>query len=125
VVSRLDEHTILLVEDEPFILMEVQRVLETAGARVLPAYTVAEALDALPTGSVTAAILDFKLHDGTADDLCRELVSRNIPFVIYSGYPRVEGECTRWAIVSKPADPVLLVSSVLDVLTAQGCVKPQ
>jgi CheY-like chemotaxis protein len=32
--DRLDDQTILLVEDEPFIQMDVQQWLEATGARV-------------------------------------------------------------------------------------------
>ena len=72
---------------------------------------------------ITAAILDYRLQGGTADDLCKLLVQRKIPFVIYSGYPNVEGECNRWEIVSKPADPRLLVTLVLSVLVAHQAVQ--
>ena len=35
--DRLDNHLILLVEDEPFIQMDIQQGLEEAGARVCAA----------------------------------------------------------------------------------------
>ena len=111
-IERLDDHIILLVEDEPFILADIQQELEKVGARVLPATTVQEALALLDSEPVTASILDFKLQGGTADDLCHQLTERKIPFVIYSGYTNVEGECNKWEIVSKPADPRELVTRV-------------
>ncbi len=69
---------------------------------------------------ITASILDFKLQGGTADDLCHQLNERKIPFVIYSGYTNVEGECSKWDIVHKPADPRELVTRVLGVLVASA-----
>jgi DNA-binding response OmpR family regulator len=119
-IDRLDTQTILVVEDEPFILLEIQRVLEEVGARVLTAGSVQEALALLDREDVTASILDYRLQGGTADDLCHQLTARKIPFVIYSGYPNVEGECRRWEIVSKPADPQLLVARVLSVLVTSA-----
>ncbi|MFA5901061.1 MAG: response regulator [Hyphomicrobium sp.] len=119
-IDRLDGHSVLLVEDEPFILLDVQQGLEAAGARVLPAFSVPEALALLASETVTASVLDFMLDGGTADDLCHQLVERKIPFVIYSGYSDVEGECRRWEIVQKPADPAELVLKVLAVLTASA-----
>jgi DNA-binding NtrC family response regulator len=120
VTDRLDDQTILLVEDEPFILMDVQEALEEAGARVVPAQTVREALGLLAVEPITASVLDFKLEGGTADDLCHELVERKIPFVIYSGYTNVEGDCSKWDIVQKPADSRQLVACVLKVIVANS-----
>lgn len=123
-MDRLDGQIILLVEDEAFILADIQQELEKVGARVLPASTVQEALALLVSEPITASILDFKLHGGTADDLCHELTERKIPFVIYSGYTDVEGECNKWEIVSKPADPRELVTRVLRVLVANALPDP-
>jgi CheY-like chemotaxis protein len=118
--KMLRGQTVLLVEDEPMILCTVQNLLEDEGAGVLPAASVQEALALLSEHDVTASILDYKLRGGTADDLCHELTERKIPFVIYSGYPNVDGECNKWGIVAKPADPQLLVSHVLSVLVASA-----
>ncbi len=90
------------------------------GASVLTARSVREALAKLAAERITASILDYRLQGGTADDLCHQLTARKIPFVIYSGYPNVEGECKRWEIVVKPADPQLLVTRVLSVLVASA-----
>ena len=118
--DRLDDHTVLLVEDEPFILEDVKSALEEAGARVVPAQSVRQALDLLGVEAITASVLDFKLKGGTADDLCHQLTDRKIPFVIYSGYTNVEGECSRWKIIQKPVDPRELVSSVLSVIVSSA-----
>ena len=109
--DRLNDHTILLVEDEPFIQMDIQQCLEAAGAHVVAACTVQGCSGLLDSQPITASILDFKLQDGTADDLCHLLTQRKIPFVIYSGYTNVEGECSKWKIVRKPADPLELVNT--------------
>ena len=124
-MHRLDDQIILLVEDEPFILADVQQELERCGAQVLPATSVEEALALLDTESITASILDFKLQGRTADDLCHQLTERKIPFVIYSGYTNVEGECSKWEIISKPADPSELVALVTRVLVASSRLSPQ
>jgi CheY-like chemotaxis protein len=120
--NRLAGQVILFVEDEPLILLAAQQLLEDEGARVLPTTSVQSALERLHAEEISAAILDYRLQGGTADDLCRTLVARKIPFVIYSGYPNVEGECSRWEIVSKPADPRLLVTLVLSVLVANRAI---
>ena len=86
--ERLDEHIILLVEDEPFILADIQQELEKVGARVLPATTVEEALALLDSEPITASILDFKLQGGTADDLCHQLTEHKICLLYTSPSPR-------------------------------------
>ena len=63
-IDRLNDHTILLVEDEPFIQMDIQECLEAEGARVVAACTVQEALELLDSQPITASILDFKLKAG-------------------------------------------------------------
>ena len=115
----LEGHTILLAEDEPFIREDVRSALEEAHASVVPAESVSQALTLLERHRITASVLDFKLKGGTADDLCHQLTQRGIPFVIYTGYSSIEGECSRWGeIIKKPTDPSELVSSVLAVLVS-------
>lgn len=118
--DRLDAQTILVVEDEPFILLEIQRTLEEVGARVLAARSVQEAQALLVAEHINASILDYLLQGGTADELCHQLTALKIPFVIYSGYPNVNGDSNKWEIVPKPADPRLLVTRVLSVLVASA-----
>jgi DNA-binding response OmpR family regulator len=72
--DQLFGHTVLLVEDEPFILEDVKAALEEAGARA--AQSVGQALDLLGVEAITASVLDFKLKGGTADDLCHQLTER-------------------------------------------------
>lgn len=123
-IDTLDGHLILLVEDEPFIQLDVQQGLEDAGAGVRAAQTVEEAFELLRVHPITASVLDFKLGGGTADDLCHELTARKIPFVIYSGYKDVEGDCNKWEIVHKPADTRDLVARVLKVLVENALPDP-
>jgi DNA-binding response OmpR family regulator len=119
-MTNLSDHTILLVEDEPVVLMDVQQSLEAAGAHVCAAKTVQEALQLLETQPITASVLDFKLHDRTAAGLCHQLTERKIPIVIYSGYPDIARELHKWEVVAKPAHPGELVNRVMKVLVAQA-----
>lgn len=121
--NRLANQVILLVEDEPLILLSAQQLLEEEGAQVVATTSIPSAIELLHSERITAAILDYRLHGGTADDLCKVLVQRKIPFVIYSGYPNVEGECNRWEIVAKPTDPRLLVTLVLSVFVANQAIQ--
>jgi CheY-like chemotaxis protein len=55
---------ILMLEDEPLILMDLEFAAEDAGARPLCASSVREALSILQAEPVDSAILDVTLKDG-------------------------------------------------------------
>jgi DNA-binding response OmpR family regulator len=119
-IIRLDGQSILVVEDEPLILVDVQCALEEVGACVLPATTVQEALDLLLAHRITASVIDYKLQGGTAEGLCHQLAERKIPFVIYSGDPNVAGGGSNWEVVLKPAEPGMLVARLCAVVFANA-----
>jgi len=78
--------TILVIEDEPLVALDISETFQVANARVEVAPTCTAARHGMQAG-VVAAILDLGLHDGNGQALCDELKSRSIPFVVYSGYP--------------------------------------
>lgn len=47
----------------------------------------------------------------------RALHRLNIPFVIYSGYSKLEGACSKGELIEKPASTHTLVIAILDALT--------
>jgi DNA-binding response OmpR family regulator len=108
--------SILVVEDEPIIAMEVVRGLEAAGASVSTARTLYDALSKVECPDLSAAVLDHALNDGDASQICDRLDERNIPFVIYSGYDYVEGPCSEGEHVRKPVRPEVLVTTVVNLL---------
>ena len=83
-----DTRTILLVDDEPLILMDLEFAAEDAGLECLPAPNLAEALSFIESHGdrLDVAVLDVSL---TGNDTClpiaRELDLRGIPYVIHSG----------------------------------------
>ena len=83
-----DTRTILLVDDEPLILMDLEFAAEDAGLECLPAPNLAEALSFIESHGdrLDVAVLDVSL---TGNDTClpiaRELDERGIPYVIHSG----------------------------------------
>jgi DNA-binding response OmpR family regulator len=111
---------ILLVEDEPLIMFDITCALEDAGARVHCARRLSDAISLLGTMRISAAILDYVLSDGTADDLCEELRRRKIPFSIYSGYNSLHGTCSGEAILSKPSCAGDLMNMVRSLCLGSG-----
>lgn len=79
--------SILLVEDDAFIALDMVDQLEKAGYRVLgPAATAADGLALLASAAPQAAVLDVRLADETSEPVAMELSRRQIPFVVASGY---------------------------------------
>jgi two-component SAPR family response regulator len=78
---------ILIVEDEFFIALNLQRVLQEAGAWIVGSVpSVDDALDACDREDVDAAVLDVKLWEGSTLAVAAELRRRGIPFVFASAY---------------------------------------
>jgi DNA-binding response OmpR family regulator len=108
--------SILVVEDNPLIAMDVVQGLEAAGASVSMARTLGDALTIVERPDLSAAVLDHRLNEGDASQICERLDQRNIPFVIYSGYDYVEGPCSEGEHVRKPVRPEVLVATVVNLL---------
>ena len=108
--------SILVVEDNPIIAMDVVQGLRDAGASVSEARTLSDALCKVECPALSAAVLDHALNDGDASQICDRLDQRSIPFVIYSGYDYVEGPCSEGEHVRKPVPSSVLVQAVVDVL---------
>jgi DNA-binding NtrC family response regulator len=116
----LDGCDVLLVEDEPLVMLDIKCALEETGARVDCARSLSEARALVKVEKVVAAVVDYVLADGTADDLCSELKQRDIPFAVYSGYQQLDGSCSRGEVLSKPARPDDLVALVLHIFASKS-----
>jgi DNA-binding response OmpR family regulator len=82
----LNQASILVAEDEPFIALDLAYAIEDAGGEVVgPAASVKEALDLLETRPVAAAILDVNLADRDISPLAEILLGRGIPIIIQTG----------------------------------------
>jgi DNA-binding response OmpR family regulator len=86
----LTDHQILVCEDEALIALDIKDALVRAGAKVVLTSLQREALAVVEGTAISAAILDHSLKDGDASQLCTRLKERNIPFVIYSGFDKVD-----------------------------------
>jgi DNA-binding response OmpR family regulator len=117
-------YSILVVEDEPIIAMDVVQSLQAAGAAVSRASTLSDALCKVECPQLSAAVLDHALNDGDASQICERLEKRNIPFLIYSGYDHVEGPCSEGRHLRKPVRPETLVNAVVAVLAEQPSWSP-
>jgi DNA-binding NtrC family response regulator len=76
---------VLIIEDEPLIALDLEQALSSAGAAVTIANSAATALEAVEAPSLTAAIVDLRLHGHSVRDVVERLAARSLPFVFYSG----------------------------------------
>ena len=79
--------TILLVEDEPLILMDLEFAVEDHGCRALCATCCSEAIRAVERADhIAVAVLDVSLKGGeNCEAVARELDRRGIPYLLHSG----------------------------------------
>ena len=80
--------TILILEDEPFILMDMEDVLQNAGFSVKAYTSRTEAMKWLTFNTPSAAILDFELKDGASTDIALLLQTRGAPIIVCSAMDR-------------------------------------
>ena len=118
----LEGRAILVVEDEPLIVMDITQAFEATGAAVTSTNTLKHALILVEHDGLSGAILDHSLGDGNSSLLCQRLKERGIPFMIYSGYSIVEGPCRDALHISKPAAEGALVAAMEGLI--RGDTKP-
>ena len=86
-IRKLDEASVLLVEDQVLIAMDVEMMLSDNGINtVTVANSSANALDHLKRFTPDIALLDINLGIGTSVPVAQELVRRNVPFIFATGY---------------------------------------
>ncbi|HVR65753.1 MAG TPA: PAS domain S-box protein [Verrucomicrobiae bacterium] len=111
---------ILLVEDDPLSVLQIQSALENAGAEIAAvASTLQEALDAAEDG-LSAAVLDVNLDGEMSHTAAERLIARRVPIVFATGYDAASLLPTHLRAVptlQKPVDTAVLVQ-MLAGLTA-------
>jgi DNA-binding response OmpR family regulator len=108
----LDGRSILIVEDEPLIAMDIVQAFEATGAKLTTTNTLQHALSLVEHDGLAGVILDHALGDGDSSLLCARLRERGVPYIIYSGLPTIEGACAGALHVAKPAAPGQLVAAM-------------
>jgi DNA-binding NtrC family response regulator len=108
--------SILVVEDEPLIAMDIVQALGRVGAHATMTTTVRHALILVEHDGLSAAIMDHALADGDSTQLCARLKMRDIPYVSYSGYDAVAGASKDAPHINKPASMDKLLSVLEDLL---------
>ena len=108
--------TLLIVEDEALVALDIEATLRTAGYAVAGiATTVAQGLAMLEATDIDGAILDANLFGDSVAPVAEWLRAHGVPFVVVSGYSRgqLEPSMRDAPLLSKPI-------SYDDLLTAVG-----
>ncbi|MBR7621465.1 hypothetical protein JKL49_18885 [Phenylobacterium sp. 20VBR1] len=118
----LNQVSVLVVEDQPFIALDLALAVgDVGGNAVGPAASCKEALAFLATGIVDAAILDVNLVDGDSSAVMEVLVGLNVPFIVHTAVDLPSGLAARFSdlvVRIKPCPAASLVAQ-LELLLAE------
>ena len=87
----LEGRSILIVEDEPLIVMDITQAFEGTGAALTTTNALHQASILVEHDGLAGAILDHALGNGNSTKLYERLTERGIPYIIYGGFDAVEG----------------------------------
>jgi DNA-binding response OmpR family regulator len=114
----LARETVLVLEDEPLILIEIADALADAGAEVISAVRTDQALRSVELRAITAAVLDIGLSQESFHCLCRRLEELGVPFLFYSGYGQAPDAWSHVPLIVKPASEKDIVRAVAQLRAA-------
>ena len=106
--------TVLVVDDEMLIALDIQAQLAELGHHTVVAPHLAGALQALDRSPVDLVIVDWHLRDQVATPLVEVLKARGVPFIICTGsaLEELSGLFPSVPVVPKPFNTDQLLASV-------------
>lgn len=110
--------TVLVVEDEFFVGLEIAQTLESAGAEIVgPARTLEEAAELMSDGTPDMAVLDVDLDGLYSFDLALDLQRRGIRVVFATAHADdgnlFRGQVAAIPRIGKPTTPRALLRALL------------
>ena len=117
-----DLATVLVVEDEALIALDLQALLEHAGYRVLgPANSPAVAFNLLEANQPDVALLDINLGRTDAFAIADRLAKQNTKLIFLTGYTvqTLPPAHRHRPLVSKPYLPNMVLQAVGDALASE------
>lgn len=121
--QRLSGRSILVLEDNVIIALDLQSAFESAGASVSVAHNVRDGMRVALRDKISAAVVDFGLGSDTADIIVNHLRTRNIPYVLHSGYENRALQPNGGIVIRKPADPSLLIDAIASALSLRRMIQ--
>jgi CheY-like chemotaxis protein len=118
----LNQVSVLIVENEPFIALDLATAVEEARGKVIgPAGSVREALLLIEHHLVQAAVLDVNLSDRDVTPIAELLIEGGVPVIFYSGLALPAALRERYpsaSIYKKPTPPVQLLNKLVALIAA-------
>jgi CheY-like chemotaxis protein len=116
----LNQVSVLIVENEPFIALDLATAVQEARGKVIgPAGSVREALMLIEQHLVQAAVLDVNLSDRDVTPIAELLIEGGVPVVFYSGLALPVALRERYpsaSIYKKPTPPVQLLHKLVALM---------
>ena len=119
--DALEGVRVLVVEDEYFVAILIEEMLESVGCVVMgPIPRLPEALDAVDREDYDVAVLDVNLAGERIDPVADALSERNVPFLFVTGYgaSALPGEYTERPLLHKPFRMAELLGALLSVVNS-------
>ena len=111
--ANLTGQTILVVEGEPLIALDLQTALEQAGAEVMVARNATEALARIGKFDFAAAVVDWRPGSEDHRVVARTLKQEQVRFLFYATHPPEDVTTVRGApIFLKPGRPEEIVQAL-------------
>lgn len=109
---------VLVLEDEPFISLDMEEMLESLGATSVTTFDArADAMQWLDENRPDLAIVDPRVNDGVCADVAERLVGAGVPFLVYSGAEVDETVFQKGGWLDKPTMPETLKDSLKRLLS--------
>lgn len=117
-MTSLQGKRILVVEDEAIVALMVEDILGDCGATVVgSARTIEEGMAMATREDLDAAVLDVNVRGLRIDPIVEVLTARGIPFLLATGYSKVEFANGQHALhIEKPYTPENLAKSLANAL---------
>jgi PAS domain S-box-containing protein len=115
---------ILVIEDEPLVAIEIEHILEDAGADIKVAGSASQALHQIEHHQFDSALLDGNLHGMPVDEIAAALTRAKIPFTFVTGYGKqsLPRAFAATPVLTKPFVPSALVEAATKLSPARGKV---
>jgi CheY-like chemotaxis protein len=114
---------VLVVEDEFIILLDIQGILEAAGAAsIVTASQLGDALNIVAdqANGLDAAVLDLKLDKDSSAPVAERLEAAKVPFIFLTGSPADKSIAKRHGaapVVGKPFDSAVLLAALRQAMS--------
>lgn len=111
--AELAGQTVLLVEEQAIVALDLQSALEDAGAKVVVARDITEALASIARSTFTSAVLDMRPSSDDHRTIARALKKKGVRFVFHATQPPEDVTTVRGApVFQKPTRAQDLVKAL-------------